>query len=181
MNREQFLHVVRVAAELVDDEIVVIGSQAVLGSTTDPPLNLLRSMEVDVYPKHRLDRADEIDGAIGEGSQFQVTYGYYAQAVGPETLVGPAGWQSRLVRFDLPPMRARDELRTAWSLSLPDLVLAKLAAGREHDVTFALEALRAELVSVDQLRGGVDYVPESHRELVRDRVEGLATRLKRLE
>ena len=29
--------------------------------------------------------ADKIDGAIGEGSQFHQTYGYYAQGVGPET------------------------------------------------------------------------------------------------
>ena len=48
-------------------------------------------------------------------------------------------------------------------LSLPDLALAKLAAGRERDVEFVAEMLRAKLLNADQLRGGVEYMPESHR------------------
>jgi hypothetical protein len=110
VNREQFLHVVRAAAELVDDELVVIGSQAIIVTTREPPAALLRSMEVDLYPRTQPGRAGEIDGSLGDGSRFFETYGYYAHGVGPETVVGPAGWEGRLVKFDVPPMRKRTEL-----------------------------------------------------------------------
>jgi hypothetical protein len=36
---------------VVQDELVVVGSQAVLGTVEAPPAELLRSMEVDVYPR----------------------------------------------------------------------------------------------------------------------------------
>jgi hypothetical protein len=179
VNRDQFLHVVRVASELVDDELVVVGSQAVLGATIGPPEALLRSLEVDVYPRNHPDRADKIDGAIGDGSRFHETYGYYGHAVGRETVVGPAGWEARLVAFDVPPMRKKDGTVIAWTLSLPDLALAKLAAGREHDVEFVSELLAHGLVDAAQLRGGVDYMPASHRAIVGARVEGVISRVSR--
>jgi hypothetical protein len=50
------------------DEIVVIGSQAVLSQFPDAPEELLRSLEADVYPKNDPERAIEIDGALGDGS-----------------------------------------------------------------------------------------------------------------
>jgi hypothetical protein len=60
---------------------------------------------MDIYPLHRPDSADVIDGAIGEGSHFEDAFGYYAQGVGPETAVLPAGWQNRLVRVQSPATR----------------------------------------------------------------------------
>jgi hypothetical protein len=51
-----------------EDEFVVIGSQAVLGSFPAAPDTMLRSMEADVYPLHRPEKADEIDGNLGDGS-----------------------------------------------------------------------------------------------------------------
>jgi hypothetical protein len=85
MKPEEFEHVVRAAAEVVKDEIVVIGSQAVHGELRSPPDELLVSREVDVYPRSNPERAVDIDGAIGDGSQFDATFGYYAHGVGPET------------------------------------------------------------------------------------------------
>jgi hypothetical protein len=66
-------------------------------------------------------------------------------------------------------------------LSLPDLMLAKLAAGRPHDVEFVEEALRSELVDADDLRRGVDLMPKAHQAHVRTRLEGLAAKLTRSE
>lgn len=163
MTREEFEHVIKAAADIVKDEIVVIGSQAVLAQYPDAPASLLRSLEVDVFPRSEPQRADEIDGAIGEGSRFYETYGYYAHGVGPETAVAPAGWEGRLVRLELPAIRPREGTVIAWCLEVHDLVLAKLAAGREHDLEFAADALRERLVDPDQLRLGVDLIPESHR------------------
>ena len=179
MTREEFEHVIKAAADVVKDEIVVIGSQAVLAQYPNAPASLLRSLEVDVFPRSEPQRADEIDGAIGEGSRFYETYGYYAHGVGPETAVAPAGWEGRLVRLELPAIRSREGTVIAWCLEVHDLVLAKLAAGREHDLEFAADALREGLVDPDQLRLGVDLIPESHREPTKKRLLVLLARHSR--
>ena len=58
-------------------------------------------------------------------------------------------------------------------------MLAKLAAGREHDLEFAADALREGLVDPDQLRVGVDLIPESHREPTKKRLLVLLARHSR--
>ena len=68
MRRADHEHLVRAAASIAnDDEIIVVGSQAILGQHPDAPEALTRSTEADVYPKHFPERADLIDGSIGEG------------------------------------------------------------------------------------------------------------------
>jgi len=171
VTRKEFEHVLKAAADIVQDELVVIGSQAVLAEFPNAPVTLLRSLEVDVYPRSKPERADEIDGAIGEGSRFYETYGYYAHGVGPETAVAPAGWEHRLVRLELPAIRPREGTVIAWCIGVHDLVLAKLAAGRKHDFEFATDAIREGLVDRDQLWLGIDLMPESHREQARGRLE----------
>ena len=62
MNREQLEHVIGSAATIADDdEIVVIGSQAILGQFPDAPMDLCRSMEADVWPRHHPERAELIE------------------------------------------------------------------------------------------------------------------------
>lgn len=60
-------------------------------------------MEADLYPLRKPERAIEVEGALGDGSQFALAYGYYAHGVEPETAKAPLGWQDRLVRVDIPP------------------------------------------------------------------------------
>lgn len=177
MTRDQFEHVIRAASDIVNDELVVIGSQAVLAQHPDAPASLLRSIEVDVFPRSAPERAAEIDGAIGDGSQFHATFGYYAHGVGPETAVAPAGWEERLVRLVLP-ARKRDETAVAWCLDTHDLMLAKLAAGRSHDLEFVEEALQAKLVDPNQLRLGLELIPDSHRDLTRERLARILDQLE---
>lgn len=94
MTRSQLEHVIRVAGMISDDDdIVVIGSQSILGSFPDAPAELLVSREADVYPRTYPERAELIDGSIGEGSPFEQEFGYYAHGVGPETAVLPEGWK----------------------------------------------------------------------------------------
>lgn len=127
MNRAQLEHVIRAAATIAgDQEIVVIGSQAILGRYPDAPPELLVSADVDVYPRHNPERADLIEGSIGELSPFHETYGYYAQGVGERTAVLPEGWESRLVPVPTP-------AGTGLCLEPHDLVISKYAAGREKD------------------------------------------------
>lgn len=168
---------IRAAADVTGDELVVIGSQAVLAQYPDAPASLLKSLEIDLFPKDNPERAVEIDGALGDGSRFHQTYGYYAHGVGPETAIAPSGWMERLVRVQIRPALPTGRSVTAWCLEVHDLVLSKLAAGRPHDVEFGQEAISSGLVQVEQLRLGVDRMPESHREVTRDRLEGILARL----
>lgn len=54
MNRAQLEHVIRAAATIAeDDELVIVGSQAILGEYPDAPDELLVSADVDLYPRNR--------------------------------------------------------------------------------------------------------------------------------
>lgn len=160
MNRADLEHVVAAAANVVgEDEFVVIGSQAILGPHPDAPPELLRSMEVDIYPALAPERAIEIDGSLGDGSAFHEAFGYYAHGVGPETVKAPAGWEERLIAVEIPP-RPRSERRpVARCLEPHDLVLAKCVAGRDRDWEFAAVALAAGLVDRPTLLAGIENLP----------------------
>jgi hypothetical protein len=134
LNRAQLEHLIGAAATIAeDDEIVVIGSQSILGQYPEAPLELLVSNEADLYPRHHEARADLVDGSIGEGSPFHQTFGYYAQGVDSTTATLPKGWQDRLI----PVSTKRTRGATGWCLEIHDLLIAKLAAGREKDMEFA--------------------------------------------
>jgi hypothetical protein len=167
LTRAQLEHVIRAAATIADDpEIVVIGSQAVLGQFPDAPAALLVSVEADVYPRHHPERADLIDGSIGELSPFHTTFGYYAHGVGEKTATLPSGWQARLV--NVPAGQAR-----GLCLEVHDLVLSKWAAGREKDLAFVRECVRAELVERSTLLERLETMPldAEHLGRLRNRVE----------
>jgi len=158
MTRDQLEHVIRAAAVIAsDDEIVVIGSQAILGQYPDAPAELLVSVEADVYPRHHVDRADLIDGSIGEGSPFHDAFGYYAHGVGPETAVLPRGWQQRLV----PVHGENTRGATGLCLEAHDLVLSKYAAGREKDRLFTRAAAKHGLVRREVLTARLLDLPAS--------------------
>ena len=172
MQRAHLEHVIRAAADIAaDDDIVVVGSQAILASMPDAPPEMLGSMEADVFPRAHPERADVIDGAIGESSPFHETFGYYAHGVGPETPSAPTGWQDRLIPLSNENTRGA----TGWCLEPHDLVLAKCVAGREKDWAFARAALRAGAVHVPELRRRVPDlpVPEHVRAVVLEGLDAL--------
>jgi hypothetical protein len=56
MTREQLEHLLRAAADIADDdEIVVIGSQAILGQFPDAPASMRGSEDAGLYPLHHPD------------------------------------------------------------------------------------------------------------------------------
>lgn len=140
MNRAQLEHVIRAAASISGDrEIVVIGSQAILGSHPDAPPELCVSADVDVYPRHHPELAELVEGSIGELSPFHERFGYYAQGVGPGTATLPAAWESRLVRVET-------ESGTGLCLEPHDLAVSKYVAGREKDREYLRAAVRHGLL-----------------------------------
>jgi len=58
MTRAQLEHLIRAAAEIDDDDIVIIGSQAILGQFPDAPPSMRVSTQADLYPLHHPERAD---------------------------------------------------------------------------------------------------------------------------
>ncbi len=160
MRKAEFDHVIASAAVVTgEEEIVVIGSQAIWGSIGDPPESMLRSLEADVYPRRDPSLAEEIDGALGDGSPFQSTYGYYAHGVGPETAKAPRGWEERLLRVEVPRRPGEEGFVIALCLEPHDLILAKCVAGRERDWEFARDALGAKVVELDLLLDRAEDLP----------------------
>lgn len=145
MKREELEHVLRASAAItLEHSFVVVGSQAVLLSHPDAPGELLLSNEVDLYPATRPERAELIDGAIGQLSMFHDTFGYYADGVGPETAKMPADWMqfARLHYIgDL----------TAIAPDLHDIAVAKCVAGREKDEQWVRALLRHHLIELTRL------------------------------
>lgn len=133
MTRSDLEHLIRAAGKIAGDrELVIVGSQAVLGQFPEAPGILSRSMEADLYPLSRPELADSIDSAIGEGSTFHQTHGYYAQGVGPDTATLPKNWKKRLVRIENPNTGGYAGL----CLEVHDLAISKYVAGREKDREF---------------------------------------------
>ena len=143
MRRSDLEHIIRASGDVAkDDEIVVIGSQSILGKFPNAPMRLLVSMEADIYPKHRPDLANEVDGAIGEGSSFHELHGYYAQGVGPDTAVLPSGWKGRLIVIK----NENTNGIAGLCLEVHDLAISKIVAGRTKDLEFIQELIRHEMI-----------------------------------
>lgn len=146
MTREELEHIIRASGDITDQyEFVIVGSQSILGPVPMPEEVFTVSMEADIYPLQAPELADRIDGAIGEGSQFHQTFGYYAQGVGPETACLPADWMQRAHRIQN--RNTRD--RIGYCLDVLDLFLAKAAAGREKDRAFCIALIRCGYVKLD--------------------------------
>lgn len=168
-KRSELEHLIRAAGAIAGDaQIVVIGSQSVLGQFPDAPPALLASMEADVYPLNRPDLADLVDGSIGEGSFFHEQYGYYAQGVSESTAVLPAGWKKRLVRVS----NANTGGVAGLCLEVHDLAISKYAAGREKDLEFTRELVRHGMTRRATLlaRTAATRLYPAHRRLVEARI-----------
>ena len=143
MQRSELEHIIRASGEISgDNEIIIIGSQAILGQFPSAPVRLLMSMEADVYPKNNPKMADKVDGAIGEGSSFHKLHGYYAQGVGERTALLPKDWEARLV----PVNNKNTNGVTGYCLDVHDLAISKLIAHRPKDLEFVLELVRHEMI-----------------------------------
>ena len=110
---------------------------------------------IDIYPLQAPELADEIVGAIGEGSQFHETYGYYAQGVGPETATLPAGWINRVHRVQ----NASTGDRVGYCLDVMDLFMSKAVAARDKDREFCVALLTHGYVMPEQALNLVSNMP----------------------
>ncbi len=156
MTREELEHIIRASADVTDQyEFIIVGSQSILGAVPNPHDIFTMSAEADIYPMRAPELAEKIEGAIGEGSQFHETYGYYAQGVGPETALLPQDWMSRVHRVQ----SAATNLRVGYCLDPRDLFMSKAAAGRDKDREFCMAMLAHGYVTPVEVLGLVDSMP----------------------
>lgn len=156
ITREELEHIIRASAGITNQyEFVIVGSQSLLGAVPYPEAVFTVSMEADIYPLQAPELADAIDGAIGEGSPFHQTFGYYAQGVGPETAVLPTNWMQRLHRIQ----NRNTHDRVGYCLDVCDLFLSKAVAGREKDRVFCMALLQYGYVTVEQVLEAVPAMP----------------------
>ncbi len=171
MKRQDLEHIIRASGAVSGtDELIIIGSQAILGSCPDAPHELLVSREADVYPRRDPEKADLIDGSIGEASMFEEEFGYYAHGVGPETAILPFEWQNRLVRV----CNENTGGVTGWCLSPVDIAASKLAAGRDRDLDFVQGLIRHGIVSFNEVESALNALPEAHRTAAVQRLQRIS-------
>ena len=157
MQRHELEHLIRASGAITGaDEIIVIGSQAILGAVPHAPASLLRSSEADVFTLRDPKDADLIDGSIGEGSPFHATFGYYAQGVWLDTAVLPEGWMERCI--EIRNENTRDV--RARCLDPHDLAVSKLVAGREKDIEFISEMIRHQLIQDATIHERIRHLPD---------------------
>lgn len=170
MKRQELEHLIRAAGAIAQSrELVIIGSQAVLGMYPDAPEELLVSQEADLYPADDPSKADLIDGSIGELSPFHDQFGYYAHGVGPETAVLPSNWQVRAIRIQ--------NANTAGVIGIcphpADLAASKLVAGRERDLIYVRSLLKHKLVTTEEIGTVISELPPERADQATKRLRAL--------
>jgi hypothetical protein len=129
MKKRHVEHVLRAASDITGEkQFIVVGSQALHAKFPDVADEIVMSVEVDLIAKRNVDRTEWLN-AIGQDSQFHVTYGYYADPVDESTSVLPKGWKGRLVNLLTADV-------TGLCLDPHDLAIAKYVARREKDLQF---------------------------------------------
>lgn len=137
MTRQQLAHLLRRACAVVGDvDVLVLGSQSILGSfdENELPPQATASQEADIafVNDPARDKADHVDVAIGEMSDFHRSNGVYAEGVHIDTAILPNGWRDRLVSWTVEssrPAKPRFWNRTTsrWRNLPPDARRTKLS------------------------------------------------------
>jgi hypothetical protein len=167
MQLSQLEHIIRAAGAITGlNRIVVVGSQAILGSIPNPPVALVVSMEADIYPMDDPEKSDLIDGTIGEMSPFHEEFGYYAHGIGPETSKLSADWFLRSVRIVNENTHGVEGICPCVS----DLAVSKLAAGRSKDIDFVTELLTKGFVTNQEILSCLQGLEKAVASLVEDRL-----------
>lgn len=171
MRLNQFFHIARASCAIADTEYVtVFGANAILLWLKDSGIEDMRefvgsenvSRELDLCvgdgKDNRLNTL--IDGAIGEISQFDETFGIYAHPNPIEGLFqAPSSWKKRI--------RIEKEPVSHVNIIIPhylDLVISKIIAGRPKDTDFAVRAVEFFNIGIKELEKLSDEYLEENPE-----------------
>lgn len=172
MRRDQLEHAIRTACQIIGaEEVIVVGSQAILGSLTEDrlPAAATMSLEVDILPiaadeDTTAALADQIEGVAGEWSPFEEMHGFSIDGVSLVTAALPDGWRDRLVKVqnDNTAAIGGQPRFTGWCLERHDLCVAKLVALREKDTNFVAALIDAGLVDPRVIAKRLGHLNERH-------------------
>lgn len=179
MRRDQLEHAIRTACQVIGHpEVIVVGSQAILGSFAEEelPSEATMSLEVDILPlagdnEQTAYLSDLIEGVAGEFSPFEDLHGFSIDGVDLRTSILPAGWRERLVRVSNTNTTAPggEPQFTGWCLNKEDLCVAKLCALREKDRNFVAALVDAgSSIPTSSSTGSTPSslpTPEPHRQV----------------
>ncbi len=106
MRRQELAHILGASCRVAhDSDVLVIGSQAILGAFDDDELpdlvRLSREADIAFLDDPTREKADAVEGAIGEMSAFHDANRIYAEGVHIDTAELPEGWRGRLIGWDL--------------------------------------------------------------------------------
>lgn len=176
MKREKVEHILRAAGNATGrDKFVLIGSAAVVAWRDAVPVELAMSRDIDLFAYDAPDAddiSDQLDGALGQASNFDMTFGYYCDGVGPETAKLPSEWRTRAIEFS----SSNTNGVTAIVPDPNDIALSKAVAWRDKDVDWLRAAARHLIIDVKVMIARLDEMQEPERESLRTRLTGLAAR-----
>lgn len=156
-----------------DREFVVIGSVSILGSKPSAPRHLTISADIDLFPRfgESGEKNEMIDKHFGQGSEFELENNFYIEGVGAWTMMtSPQGWEKRMVAITAP------SGAIGWCLDPFDLAFNKLEAGRDKDLEYVGEMVKANITPAYSLQGFLrQHAPSPE---IRERLEANLRRAK---
>ena len=125
-------------------EYVVVGSLSILGVVRgrDIPARMLMSIDVDCYTRRDPGRIFDLNRALGEGSAFEASHGFYLDPISPAAPTLPENWEHRLIRVPL------DNGIVIFFLDPNDAAVSKYARCEPRDREWIQAGLKAGLLSV---------------------------------
>ena len=138
---------------------MLVGSAAIFAWLELVPESMAMSREADLYAADVSEAeaeliADQLEN-IGHHSDFDETYGYYADGVGPETAVLPNDWRDRSKVYETPATKGVQGIVPHPE----DIALSKLCAGREKDLDWVSAAYGAQLIDLDTMVARLEKLP----------------------
>jgi hypothetical protein len=145
------------------DEFVVVGSLSILGVVArgEIPARMLISIDVDCFTRRDPGRVFELEPALGAGSAFEATHGFYLDPISPAVPTLPAQWEHRLLRVEL------GDGIVAFFLDPNDAAVSKYARGEPRDREWLRAGLRAGLLSAPIIASrfrDTDFLDAAERE-----------------
>jgi hypothetical protein len=160
MQREQFHELLTRAADAcARRELILFDSQSVHALTTSPPMEVVVSVECDIWLGDEPEAASRLSAELGKNPLFAKTVGVYADPLPPDLPMVPASWEQPLGTYRVGDVTAR-------CLEIHDLVVTKLAAGRLKDYEFMAAVLLTKLARKDEVVRRVQSFTDPHTQAV---------------
>lgn len=153
MNLQHLHALLSKAKELCQhQEYVIVGSLSILGTISQPPREMVMSIDVDTYIKNDPGRTEALQEPLGQGSIFEDVNGYYLDPISPDLPSFPSGWQERLKRVDFGDV-------TAYFVDPNDAAVSKYMRGEDRDLRWCRAGLKSALLNIDAIEQRIASAP----------------------